>query len=402
MIHMSNKEQIQTLMEEISAQQSIIHQTSQALNLVAANGDALKGTEQEIEAERLLAIATQRRLACLSEIQRLKHHSAAQSENSRAAKTCKGSLTINDIRLPLKTEYIFTMGSKQDRQIHHFFVLVRNGSHVLASHLLSTHDGLSGDCLPFTNMMTMNDIGSDFLLDIEVYSMQTKKPDVKEKKGNLLKTITPRRGSKKGNMMSPGVSSPGGPGAVRTSSFILVGGTRVALSNVKNTKFNLSKVPFLCPLEGSIHMKVKCYIETKVEERGFLTMFDDVNGFGAWHRRWCVLSNGYVSYWKYPDDERRKAPIGSISLKECSTQNVTTVAREYCARPNTVELVTRRQSRDSDENNLIVTCFGDYTEIKWWMSADTKEERQQWVNKLNKALVNMRQWSRDSTRSQRK
>jgi len=36
------------------------------------------------------------------------------------------------------------------------------------------------------------------------------------------------------------------------------------------------------------------------------TMFEDVSGFGAWHRRWCVLKNGHLSYWKYPDDEKEK------------------------------------------------------------------------------------------------
>lgn len=35
-------------------------------------------------------------------------------------------------------------------------------------------------------------------------------------------------------------------------------------------------------------------------------MFEDVSGFGAWHRRWCVLSGYYISYWTYPDDEKRK------------------------------------------------------------------------------------------------
>lgn len=38
----------------------------------------------------------------------------------------------------------------------------------------------------------------------------------------------------------------------------------------------------------------------------FQNMFEDVSGFGAWHRRWCVLSDYCISYWKYPDDEERK------------------------------------------------------------------------------------------------
>jgi len=39
-------------------------------------------------------------------------------------------------------------------------------------------------------------------------------------------------------------------------------------------------------------------------------MFEDVGGFGAWHRRWCVLNNHRLSYWKYPDDEMsRVSPL---------------------------------------------------------------------------------------------
>lgn len=36
------------------------------------------------------------------------------------------------------------------------------------------------------------------------------------------------------------------------------------------------------------------------------TMFEDVGGFGSWHRRWCVLTGGRLSYWKYPDEEKNR------------------------------------------------------------------------------------------------
>lgn len=35
-------------------------------------------------------------------------------------------------------------------------------------------------------------------------------------------------------------------------------------------------------------------------------MFEDVSGFGAWHRRWCCLHGNILSYWRYPDDEKSK------------------------------------------------------------------------------------------------
>ena len=33
-------------------------------------------------------------------------------------------------------------------------------------------------------------------------------------------------------------------------------------------------------------------------------MFDDVSGFGAWHRRWVVLEGNTLAYWKYPENEK--------------------------------------------------------------------------------------------------
>ncbi len=38
-------------------------------------------------------------------------------------------------------------------------------------------------------------------------------------------------------------------------------------------------------------------------------MFEDVSGFGAWHRRWCCLHGNILSYWRYPDDEKTKVCV---------------------------------------------------------------------------------------------
>lgn len=60
----------------------------------------------------------------------------------------------------------------------------------------------------------------------------------------------------------------------------------------------------MSPLEGIVEMSIKYKIETVLEHRGFLTFFEDVSGFGAWHRRWCMLKGNKLSYWKYPEDEK--------------------------------------------------------------------------------------------------
>lgn len=101
------------------------------------------------------------------------------------------------------------------------------------------------------------------------------------------------------------LSSPG-LGAVRNSSFGLVGFTTITSASLRRRDWSLEKVPLASPIDGTLQLKIQCHTESLIEERGFLTVFEDVGGFGAWHRRWCLLSNDQLLFWKYPDDEKRK------------------------------------------------------------------------------------------------
>lgn len=65
-------------------------------------------------------------------------------------------------------------------------------------------------------------------------------------------------------------------------------------------------MPYNSPLEGHICLEMSSELNLETEQRGFLTMFDDISGFGAWHRRWCVLDGARLAYWKYPDDEKKR------------------------------------------------------------------------------------------------
>ena len=33
------------------------------------------------------------------------------------------------------------------------------------------------------------------------------------------------------------------------------------------------------------------------------TIQEDIGGYTAWNRRWCVMKENRVLYWRYPDDE---------------------------------------------------------------------------------------------------
>ncbi|XP_072303440.1 anillin [Eucyclogobius newberryi] len=434
----SAKQRMKILTNDMNLQQTVIHQASQALNC-CTDEEHGKGSQVEAEAERLLLVATEKREALKAELDRLKGDPSGQKKAAALPdpawpSASRGSIALHELRLPLKADFVCSTANKPEASSKHsFFVMLRAGpDHTVATPLASTHRGLSGDTLTFPTRFSMSDVSSDFHIMVEVYGLVQKREICSDKKKKISKSkmmwqhvfeahdlcmsaITPKRFlaiTKSGQ--TPVVGSPGGPNAVRTSNFILVGSHKLTLSSIGKNKFPLEKikcegserellgdtflnqVPFLCPLEGHIYMKMQCEVGSSVEERGFLTMFEDVSGFGAWHRRWCVLSGYCVSYWTYPDDERRKNPIGRINLANCTSQRVEPANREFCARPNTFQLITVRPQREDDRETLVSQCTNTMCVTRNWLSADTKDERNLWMRKLNQILVDLRMWQPDS------
>ncbi len=131
---------------------------------------------------------------------------------------------------------------------------------------------------------------------------------------------------------------------------------------------------------GSLFVNVRCMPSKSIELKGFMSVFEDVNGMGAWDRRWCFLNNYNISYWKYPEDEYRDTPLGIINLTKCINEKVALLPRDVCARKYTIEL----QIIIDDENNKIKT---------YRLSADTKEQANDWVTNVNYALANLKLWN---------
>ncbi|XP_021415853.2 anillin isoform X1 [Oncorhynchus mykiss] len=400
--HTNIKQKMKVLTNEINLQQTVISQASQALNC-CTDEEHGKGSQVEAEAERLLLIATEKRGALKAELDCLKGEgpSGQMGQGGDMGVTAsKGSISLLELRLPLKADFVCSTGNNPEWSSHYFFIMIRAGAeNTVATPLASTRSAISGDAITFSTKFTMPDVSNEFAIDIEVYCLVQKRelnPD-KRKKPSKSKAITPKRFlAITKSSLTPVVASPGGPNAVRTSNFVLVGSHKLTLASIGKNKFSLEKVPFLCPLEGHLYLKMQCEVGSLVEERGFLTMFEDVSGFGAWHRRWCVLSGYSISYWTYPDDEKRKKPIGRINLANCTSCKVEPANREFCARPNTFELITVRPQRESDIETLVSQCKNTMCVTKNWLCADTKDERNVWMQKLNQILVDLRMWQPDS------
>ncbi|KAL4234023.1 hypothetical protein ACF0H5_005677 [Mactra antiquata] len=380
-------EKIQELQELVNQEQSVIMQTSNALNKCCSGDSQFAGSAEQVECNRLLLISCQRRQAYLTEIQRLKETRQLESNDQPGP---KGSLTISDIRLPLKKDFVTKIGTGADNTVHYFMILIRNGAQVICTQMLSTHDPMMRGSLDFPNLIKLHGISSKFNINLEIYSMSVSREMLKDKKKK-----TPKKSKYHTHMP---LESPGGPTAVRTTSFTLITSLPITMKSLDKSSFNLDRIPFLSPLHGMIYMRLKCMMEQNVEERGFLTMFEDVSGLGAWHRRWCLLGGNKLCYWKYPDDETRKDPIGFIDLKRVITEKVGLIPRDICARPNTFELVSIRPPRKGEQDTLVTRTYNTMTTTRYMLTADTKEERIVWCNKLNKALANLRTWHADAMR----
>uniref|UniRef100_F6YMX9 Anillin n=1 Tax=Monodelphis domestica TaxID=13616 RepID=F6YMX9_MONDO len=407
--HVDVKQKMQELNNEVNLQQTVIYQASQALNC-CTDGEHGKGSLEEAEAERLLLIATEKRAALIEELNKLKSEGPRRQPRGGpdAVAPSRGSVALSEFRLPLKADFVCDVAQRAESTYYYLIMLKAGAENMVATPLASTADSLTGDALTFTTTFTLQDVSNDFEISVEVYSLVSPGAFGGPPRG------WPGARTRVLDVPWAAMASPGGFGAVRTSNFVLVGSHSLSLASVGRTRFALDKinydvkerellgylfqdkVPFLCPLEGHLHLKIKCQVDSSVEERGFLTIFEDVSGFGAWHRRWCVLSGNCISYWNYPDDEKRKTPLGRINLANCTSRQIEPANREFCARRNTFELITVRPQREDDKETLVSQCRDTLCVTKNWLSADTKEERDLWMQKLNQVLVDIRLWQPDA------
>lgn len=307
----------------------------------------------------------------------------------------KGRLTVKEITVPLRQDYIRKLAADTISG-HHLVCLLKYNEYVLATKTVPTLPGLLA--VKFPDVLTMNNVYADFRITLEIYGMTAQRevlPHEVKYHINLNKKCgikTPKKKGSENRLVMPPVQSPAGPNVVRTPALVQYGFAIFSLREIQRTSWTLSQVLGVSPLEGVVHMKANCELSVLVEHHGFLTMFEDISGFGAWHRRWCYLNGSVLSYWKYPDDERKKTPIGTIDLYTCHTQKVTVAPRDICARLNTMLLEFDRPAKETDVESLTIVPNGHNTIVRYLLSADTKEERELWCAYFNKVLLLLRAW----------
>ncbi|XP_073984418.1 anillin-like isoform X2 [Rhodnius prolixus] len=373
------KQKMEELQIEIKRQVVTISQASQALNHCMAT-IKFSGSTEELEAEKLLLLATSRRIAATHELERLtveqKLYPGGKSEIQEDGTLKIESLSVKAKRIP----------SALDETIH-LLCLVKSGCTVQATEILPlTRQALTdGNRLVFKKPVQIEKVRHNLQTTVEVYAL-TNKSFMHHMRGEFSKEklkLTPKKSSKKENKRNFGVvESPAGPNAIRSPSFQLIGFVVFSLKDITRNHFTLNKVPGNSPIEGFLEMKVKGQVNLdNIRHEGFLTLFQEIGGFGAWKRAWCILKGHHLSFCCYPDPERAMAScFETIDLSECITREVGLAPKDVCVRTDTVMLECRR--------------VGIETEIiRYLLSADSLQERLEWCHYINKVLNLLRLWN---------
>ncbi|KAL7076329.1 hypothetical protein ACQ4LE_004234 [Meloidogyne hapla] len=379
--------QVKRLHDMIVVQQDQICQASRALAFCRQN-DQFRGGREEVDAQRALLIATERRRALLLERDRVMTGRLQTNTNEP-----KGTLTFSSISIKLSREYVNNCahGGASSINRYYFIILIKCGEQIFHTSLASSEQGIKSGFIEFTHYIPIEGLSPDFVCDLEIYSLKASQEkdgsdrSARSKKGTWRRMVisTPLNAySNTFNNYSSGNSHR--PIGVMDPGFQRVGHLSLTRQLIGRQKFLLNDTVY--PLDGSCLLSMDCHSDMNSSKLGsfssFLSLYQIVSGFGAWNRFWCVLDNGQLNFWRYPEDEATKNPTVTIELVWCIT-SVTALPPSAASFPNSMQVdVVPPQKTEGDKKEGVRMLF----------AADTPNERDYWLENINRAIRNVNIW----------
>eukprot|EP00117_Sycon_ciliatum_P047494 scpid46536/ scgid33924/ Actin-binding protein anillin len=386
--HKAMMQKIQHLRAVIDRDSTLEKQARQALqHCLARDG----GSQQELEAERLMLLAGLRSSRCTSEIERLRQQVAAPvSSRSGTDSPCDTELVLSDICIPLHLSFLSTLGRES---VAYFLVVARAGCDVIATtHVQSSLEisGLSGE-LKFKDQLTLSSVPNGVQVDIELYYM------VQSRKGssgdNDTAPLTPR---KRRILGQHGALSKLTPKKQRSSTLSMPGGaalmTRFTLGASCQLPVNfLQTYNSFKMQEWSSHQLLHGSVDVRIAGRplysqhyhsAFLTWREEIGGQPNWRRFWCFLDGVVLKAWQYPADQEAEAePIQTLDLATLHEGDCTLTA----AAPNSLVCIRK--------NSIAINVEGTTTENERFLFfADSKENQALWIAAFQQACLNLATW----------
>uniref|UniRef100_A0A0N5BIE7 PH domain-containing protein n=1 Tax=Strongyloides papillosus TaxID=174720 RepID=A0A0N5BIE7_STREA len=374
------------LQDGIRVQQDQIAQASRAISYCRQN-NTFKGSREEVDAQRALLIANEKRKALSLEYEKIRKNGIPSS----FSKEPRGTLSIMNIAVRLSREFInMYINQKADSYLYYFIALIKFADKVLHTQLVSSDTGVQSGYIEFSAYINLKNLPSNFIVTLDIFSLRTMRESkhAKDTK-NKSKTLTPFKKLTHSTPSSnnlPSFTSPGGVAGVVDPSFQKAGTLSFNLSQVSRKNFMLNDV--VQPLEGTVSLNMKCHAEkgSGIEYKGFLNLYQYVGDLSSWNRYWCVLKGTNMTFWKYPEEEDKKAPAIIVDLESVKGEVKHTNDESACF-PNTME--------------MFVDVFdqGKVSTIRIMFAADTSPQMTSWLTNINESLKFISLWNCKKTSS---
>ncbi|CEF66545.1 Actin-binding protein anillin [Strongyloides ratti] len=368
------------LKEGIRVQQYQIAQASRAISYCRQN-NTFKGSREEVDAQRALLIANEKRKALSLEYEKINKNGIP----STFSKEPRGTLSIMNIAIRLSREFInMYINQKADSYLYYFIALIKFADKVLHTQLVSSDTGVQSGYIEFPAYINLKNLPSNFVVTLDIFSLRTMRESKHTKDiKNKSKTLTPFKKLTHSTPSSnnlPNFTSPGGVAGVVDPSFQKAGTLNFSLSQVSRKNFMLNDV--VQPLEGTVSLNMKCFAEkgSGIEYKGFLNLYQCIGDLSSWNRYWCVLKGTNLTFWKYPEEEDKKSPAIIIDLESVKGEVKHTNDESACF-PNTMEMFV-----DVLDQSKLST-------LRIMFAADTSPQMTSWLTNINECLKFISLWN---------
>lgn len=272
----------------------------------------------------------------------------------------KAGLSISNINLPLRHDFVVSRSKGKTQSVHHFSCFISYKSKMLCSKTVSTESNMSSDSLEFPFGLVINELEADFKVEIKLFDLELFKDEKPKKRGlNLAKSLRlkPSTASNSSGKSSNTIPVSPAPSSLSHSriNFKEVAALSLTLGEVRKLPKYFTFTTMASPLQGIMTMQLALEVNHQNYFEGFFDYQDIESRF--WNLRWFVIDGPLLMYWRFKEDfATKKQPIGQINLKHCINPTVGFIKSEFrhlCTRQNTIMLVTIQPENVPNTTKLV-------------------------------------------------
>lgn len=349
---------------------------------------ASKHPTQLMEAAKNLLTSNTRIVTYMAELQRRKTAEVLGKtfDTEGTQLPCKAVINLSDLRIPLMWKDSDHFKNKGDYRRYAVFCLVKIGTEIYDTSLISNVDRSMTD-LSFDDVMAFNDVPHDFECTVEIYchklhedlTMASTPKKLKKKMTDLSESVGRSVGKRLSGLHDSDIMG----NMVLGPKFDLVARGSLTLQDVddcvRTFDLQMEEAPegstYELPLFGHYCCRLAalphCLVQSVVT--GYLNLQED-DDLSKWKRYWCVLKNLQLSCWSSPEDVEVTQPLVTIPVTK-NTQ-ISDADPRTCQRAHTFHIKT-----------LSVRYLSEMM-----LAADSKEQLTMWFDGLQQHLLDQAFW----------